>query len=556
MYSVDFETTSTENYKKDNFVGVWAVAVTNIKTLKRELLANNVNDLFKWCGVGKSKTLFFHNLKFDGTFLLYYLFRNGYKYNSDKKINKGEFNTLIDGVGEWYKIYICLKTDTKHKIFLTIYDSYKLLPFSAEKLANDFNCTIKKGSIDYTKYRDIKNYEIKEKEKDYIYNDTEILAECLNELKQQGLNKMTIGGCALDYFKQTLNGGFNYLFPILSPEIDNDIRQSYKGGFVYVNPKYQNMILENNISYDVNSLYPYVMYSKPMPYGVPKYYKGKYKNDTHYPLYIQRVLINCRLKKEHIPTLQIKNNFRFCPTEYLRNTQNELIDLTLTSVDLDLLLKHYDILEIQYINGYKFKAVDGLFKDYIEFWINVKNSNVGAKRAIAKLMLNSLYGKFGTNPKKQNIIPFYNCENDIIEYKTQPIYYDKPIYTALACFVTAFAREKTITTAQKVFDRFIYADTDSIHLVGTEPPKIDIDNKILGAWKYEGKAEKAKFIRPKTYIKSINGKTVVTCAGMPSETKEQVNFDNFNIGTTFTGKLQAKKVRGGTLLQNTTFTIN
>ena len=45
--------------------------------------------------------------------------------------------------------------------------------------------------------------------------------------------------------------------------------------------------------------------------------------------------------------------------------------------------------------GYKFKAIKGLFNNYIDYWMNEKinagKEGNGAKRQIAKLMLNSLY---------------------------------------------------------------------------------------------------------------------------------------------------------------------
>ena len=49
--------------------------------------------------------------------------------------------------------------------------------------------------------------------------------------------------------------------------------------------------------------------------------------------------------------------------------------------------------------------------------------------------------------------------------------------------------------------------------------------------------------------------TKITCAGMPSRCYENVNFDNFEIGSSFEGKLQHSNVKGGVILKEKLFTI-
>jgi hypothetical protein len=132
-----------------------------------------------------------------------------------------------------------------------------------------------------------------------------------------------------------------------------------------------------------------------------------------------------------------------------------------------------------------------------------------------------------------------------------------PIYLPLAAYVTSWARYKTITTAQTLYHRFIYADTDSIHLEGDEvPDNIEVHSTRLGAWKHEGTFDRARFLRPKTYSEEMEGVLHVTCAGMPDNVKEQVTWDNFHRGATYTGKLLPKQVAGGVVLQDTDFKIN
>ena len=95
-----------------------------------------------------------------------------------------------------------------------------------------------------------------------------------------------------------------------------------------------------------------------------------------------------------------------------------------------------------------------------------------------------------------------------------------------------------------------------MHLVGQEPPEgLEIHPTHLGAWKNEGCFEDSKFLRAKTYMETVDGKTKVTCAGMPDNVKEKVTYDNFCPGSTFDGKLMPRRYPGGIILEETTFTI-
>jgi hypothetical protein len=171
-------------------------------------------------------------------------------------------------------------------------------------------------------------------------------------------------------------------------------------------------------------------------------------------------------------------------------------------------------------------------------------------------MLNSLYGKFGMNPKTRSKIPVMDWTNDCVRYTFGDVEIRKPIFIPLASFITAWARYHTITAAQSVFDRFLYADTDSLHLIGTEiPTELDVDPVRLGAWKHESTFTRAKYLRAKSYVEEIDGKLCVTCAGLPSDCYDQVTFENFSDGAIYTGKLRPVHTAGGIVLEETTFNI-
>ena len=132
-----------------------------------------------------------------------------------------------------------------------------------------------------------------------------------------------------------------------------------------------------------------------MPIGKPIYFEGKYTEDNIYPLYVQVISCQFELKKNKIPCVQIKNSMSFLPNEYLKSSNGHLVTLTLTKPDLELFLEQYDVTELYYENGWKFRASEHIFDNYIDYWTEEKitagkEGNKG-RRQIAKLMLNSLY---------------------------------------------------------------------------------------------------------------------------------------------------------------------
>lgn len=552
LFTADFETTTDPLDCR-----VWACGICSIDETHSFKYGNSLEWFIEFAKHNIGATFYFHNLKFDGEFILCYLFEHGYKHVTDrKKLKTKTFTTLISDKGQFYSLEICFNKDEEKTEKITIYDSLKILPFSVEAIAKGFNLPISKLKIDYNEKREI-GHILTPQEIDYLRNDVEIMSRALLTLFNQDLRQMTQGSNALyDYKKIVGKKNFSKWFPI--PDYDFDVRQSYKGGFTYCDPRRQGQDIGMGIVLDVNSLYPSVMYYQPLPYGEGIFFEGKYKPDKLYNLYVQMFTCQFELKENYIPTIQLKNNLSFMPTAYLSSSEDEEVTMCLTSVDLELFFEHYHVYNITWHSGWKFKSTTGLFKEYIDKWNAVKmestlNGNK-AMRTLAKLMLNALYGKFALNPNVQSKIPYY--DNGIIKYTLGEKETRNPIYIPVGTFITAWARHKTITSAQKVYDRFLYADTDSLHLIGAEIPKgLEVDPVKLGAWKHESTFTRARFVRQKTYIEEIDGELNITCAGMPSLCYEHVTWDNFIAGSSFEGKLQFTHVQGGIVLKDIDFTI-
>lgn len=593
--TADFETTTDENDCR-----VWAWAVNGVEDLNYFKYGNSLDEFFKYIQTIKNSTIYFHNLKFDGEFIFNWLFRNGFKHVENKKDETDKsFSTLITHTGVFYSIRICFKVGNKRKHYIEILDSLKILPFPVEDIAKAFNLPISKLKIDYEAYREI-NHILTNDEIDYIKNDVKIVASALKVLFEQNLTKMTQASNALFDYKNTVGmKNFERWFP--TPDYDSDVRQSYKGGFTYLHHEYKNRDVKSGLVLDVNSLYPSVMRNCKLPYGEPIYFEGKYKEDKLYNVYVQMFSCQFELKENHIPTVQLKNNLSFIPTQYLHSSKDSLgndqiITMCMTSVDLKLFLDHYNVYNLTYHSGWKFKSTTGLFTDYIDKWTKIKNESTlngnKAMRTLAKLMLNALYGKFALNPIVQSKYPYY--DNGVVKYRTGEKDKRTPLYIPVGTFITAYAREKTIRSAQKVYDKFIYADTDSLHLNINLPDELSklsneetemlttadlqkygvdlpndfiIDPVELGAWKVESRFYRGRYIRQKCYIEDWNKPQTwnteeynkdllnITCAGMPKQCYQYVTWDNFKVGASFEGKLIPKHVKGGIVLDPIEYTI-
>ena len=543
-FSCDFETTTDPDDCR-----VWAYGCCEVGKPDTFVYGNSIEGFIEWCRMNANCQCYFHNLAFDGSFIIDWLLRNGWRWcENDNQIGWNFFTTLIGDNNAFYMMELCFNKYRR----VRIYDSMKIAPLSVAALASAYGLEVKKDSIDYTAYREV-GHELTEEEVDYLRNDVVIVSEVLSKFIGEGLDHMTIGSNALHDFL-TMYGGFKKfrkLYPELTEEEDAFIRKAYRGGWTYCNSAIAGKQIGEGIVYDVNSLYPSVMYDDELPYGHPHWFYGEPTGE--WPLWIASVTVVFHIREKHVPCIQLKGNVMFKPTEYLTDSQG-IVTMCVTNVDWGLYCEQYDIDALTWHGGYAFSSTDELFKEYIDKWIEVKNQSTiegnKGRRTIAKLMLNSLYGKFATRREGVARRPVLVDEDqkEIVHYPLLDPEVRKTVYLPVGVFITSYARAKTVRAAQKCIDRFLYADTDSIHLEGTEPAPIDIDDVELGKWKCEGTFKRAKFLRAKTYMEEYDSGKVVHVAGMPKVCHDQVTFDNFALGAVYDGKLYQKRVKGGIVL--------
>ena len=560
IFTADFETTV---YKGQKDTLVWAYALCEIET-ENCIVGNSIENMFQVLQKeikGRIK-LYFHNLKFDGSFIVSYLLKEGYSqaflkdengkilgFLKSKDMENHSFKYSISAMGLWYSITIKINKFC----FIEIYDSLKLLPFSVEVMAKQFGLAMAKGEIEYEKFR-YPGMILSQDEIEYIKKDVQIVAQVLKFMFGQGHNRMTIGSCCMFEFKKTLrneNRTYSRVFPNLykieinaerygSKTIGDYIKKSYHGGWTYVVPEKRGKILYHGLTADVNSLYPSMMESESgnsYPMFTPHFGEGfpdkeivkqAHKGNAYYFI---RFKCKFRIKKGKLPFVQIRNSFLYNANKHLTTSnwidiegnehstitlkdgtiQEVKPELTMTWVDFDLFQEHYDIIEPEWLDYCYFYAEPGIFDTYIHKYKDLKiHAENKAIRTLAKLFSNNLYGKLAaTDDSSFKVISL--DEKGAIVYHTIEEHGKTPGFIACGSAITSYARNFTIRCAQNNFhggdqSGFAYADTDSIHCDGMEESdliKIPIDPVKYSHFKIETKWSEAIFARQKTYIEHL-----------------------------------------------------
>lgn len=637
-YACDFETTV---YEGQEYTEVWSAGLCEFYTEDVKIL-HSINEMYDYfINQNENCMLYFHNLKFDGTFWLSFLIdtvglKQAYvkKSNSafqvewlkDNEMPNNSFKYSISDRGMWYNIII--RTNGH---YIEIRDSLKLMPFSLKEIGKAFKTKHQKLDMEYEGFR-YAGCVITPEEEEYLKNDVLVLKEALEYMFSEGHNKLTIGSCCLSEYKSiTTKSIFEEQFPDISdirldPDIfgksnaDAYIRRSYKGGWCYLVKGKEKQIKHNGTTADVNSLYPSMMHSESgnvYPIGEPTFWSGNYiPLECEDKYWFIRIQTRFELKDGMLPFIQIKGSWLYKSTECLEtsdiydkttgkyhtsyidvegNEQQARPILTMTMTDYKLFLEHYNVYDFEILDGCYFDTAIGIFDDYIDKYKQIKMTSTGAKRTLAKLFLNNLYGKMASNNDSSFKVAYLK-DDESIGYMPVEEHNKKTAYIPVGSAITSYARNFTIRAAQKNYygvnkRGFIYADTDSIHcdLAPNELKGIRVDDNAFCCWKLESYWDFGWFTRQKTYIEHVtheDGEQIkepyynVKCAGMPDKCKdlfiksitahkltkkekekldnEQIEFveakhtlEDFKEGLKIKGKLMPKRIKGGTVLLNT-----
>ena len=534
----------------------------------------------------KVLTVYAHNFaKFDGILLLKHLLPFG-------KVKPLLYN------GKFISITLKISVSEDHELSkfngktIVFKDSLLLLPDSLKNLAISYNCTEYKGifpfnlnyinyigtfpQIEYFKNITMDNYlllakeftnklwSFKEESIKYCKLDCKILFEVLSkfnelvfkEFKVNVHNSLTLPSLAARIFK-------THFIPKdtiyqLHGKVEHFIRKSYSGGAVDVyipHNKISVWLNEYNtlFGYDVNALYPTVMAQKLMPVGKPIAFDGNIRkiDPNAYGLFYCKITSPDFLMH---PILQ-----RVILTKNGKRTVAGLgtWEGWIYSEEMDNAIKYGYSFEI--IRGYQFES-GNIFEAYVNkmFELRSQYPKGDPMNQIAKLLNNSLYGKFGmkdeitvaevftiNNQIEQNefdkmidalgtdildLIKFDNSyivvRNDFVDLhynKDEDFFHGTDVNVAIASAITSEARIHMTFFKNNPNFNLYYSDTDSA-FIDKELPA-ELVGSALGQVKLEYVINKAVFLAPKVYALETDDKTIIKVKGL---THDQISKLSFN----------------------------
>lgn len=302
--------------------------------------------------------------------------------------------------------------------------------------------------------------------------------------------------------------------------IDNDersltlARESYLGGRTecfrlgkYTGPLYY---------IDVNSLYPSVMKAHKYPYQII----GTYSRPD------QKEIAKCVKKYCCIARVRLKTDLPIYPVV----RDGKLIfpvgtfEAVLSHPDFVCAVKRGHVKQVKELSIYK-QAY--LFKDFVTHFYNARlearQQGDEVRAMIYKLILNSLYGKFGQRGRRYD----ETGEADIdtvrvwaeLDGETGEVYRHREFgglhqtfinddearysFPAIAACVTAYGRQVLFEAMERAgLPEVLYCDTDSLVVTekGWEAMQDLVDPDKLGLWKLEGVLDSVTLNGPKDYI--------------------------------------------------------
>ena len=397
-----------------------------IKHIIRPLIKTN-KDIYKSKG---RIIVYFHNLNFDGIFILNELLnnknlKNWFSKNFEKKYNlkitikKRESDLLSITIKVDY-IHFNKKLNREIKKSITLIefkDSFKILPDSLNKLAHTF---LNQSKIDFDHTRVTKEWlkiqENLDTVKTYLYNDCRLLIDILKKSRNiffeqcsvDILRNLTLPAVTLDifrtYFLENAIAQANHALEdpstlMLKPNNNASIfiRESYTGGRVdvfkpafYYNSSEKTRDGSILKAYDINSLYPSVM-RKSMPVGKAKYIRNNLSlnNDS---LGFYRAIVT--IDEGIFPTLPLR--FKFGKEPRLIFPRGRFKGIWYSE---ELKLAQSVGAKIKLIDGYVFESSFPVFMEFVDHFyqkrLDAKHNNDLVLNRIFKLILNSLYGRLG-----------------------------------------------------------------------------------------------------------------------------------------------------------------
>jgi len=448
----------------------------------------------------RTETIFAHfGGKFDFLFLLKEILRNE-KYKVEALVPRG--SSIL---------YFNLECGGRKYTFR---DSSALLPFALKSLTENFGVASKKKEWDHSKTTGY-SAELSS----YLKFDCLGLFESLEKfyswpLIEKAGPAFTVAGQAMRvmrcYLEEELWG--------LNEKATEFCRKAYLGGRTEIFRPYceKGPLYE----YDVNSLYPTVMRDNYFPVGNGLFTYNYDKSNLG--IYQAIATAPTRL---HIPCLGVVRDGKFIfPVGKFEGYW--------TNAEIEYAISQGYQFKIK--KGYVFPEKRMLFKNFIDdlYSIRLTAAKNSVSDIIAKLLMNSSYGRFGMDHEKENI--GFEMKEGVEEYQILKIgnrnvqLYKEPItlrtfsHVGIAAFVTSYARIYMHKMFKDLGEELYYTDTDSLFTTRKLP-----SNKGLGGLKLENEFASAVFLLPKTYFARGFAKSKIAMKGFDRKKIQDFTLDDF-----------------------------
>lgn len=400
-----------------------------------------------------------------------------------------------------------------------IHDFSYILRMSLEKIAKKFN--ISHRYLDMKKQRDNISSKSIEDIVNYCKEDCKVLYEIIKQLIDVfGISihkKFTIASISLSIFRKYYAKKTFFQGYADRKEYD-DIRNGYFGAR---NEIFEQKYTGHGYIYDINSMYPYIMLYSYIPIGKP-YLIKKFSNK--YPgIYYVDIEVP---EEELLPYACVRyDNYLIFPSGRIRTWL------------WDFEFKYCQVKKIHY--GYIFFRKEKVFERFIsEYYEKRKIEKEEGLRAFYKLIMNSLYGKFGQRKDiKKRIIKsitmedFKNSNNSIsFRYNEEIINEDKIrdyMMPHISAFITAKGRELLYNYIRLDFENVIYCDTDSI-FVKNNNSYLKYISPEIGYFKEEDMFEEIYILCEKMYAYRFGNRYEIVARSIPIlENEKKYYFEIF-----------------------------
>lgn len=362
---------------------------------------------------------------------------------------------------------------------------------------------------------------------DYCYRDAEIVYKAMKIIDPAQYGRVKISASSLAFTDlQQRTGWRPFKRPMFAIEAE---REAYFGGRVEVNPVFRGKQIRA-VKFDVNSMYPSVMYDMKVPTKYIKKLTRKNKGytDKNVVELIKNIYesndLQANIKadivmyKDCLPYRNNKNILEF-------KAKDKYISGFWTIEEFYPALRDLEIKIERVSSIFLYEAEKGLFNPFIDYWYDIKaNAKDKILKNIAKGRLNHSYGKFAMREireidlyqelndntvlhmedtmKETNFVDFIatNKRGELKKYKlrkigniirtTEKTMREAPHKsTIIASIVGSRSRRKLWEVMRQV--DWCYVDTDSITIPKYFLDSVDInsiiefDKKKLGAWSVE-----------------------------------------------------------------------